>query len=613
MRHSKWNGKVLALSIAVSIAVTGITVPAKADTLSELKTAMEQAQTELNIAETEYQQAQEVYAQAKSASDAAKAKEALGSYGFFEEYGYTDAMNVLKDQASWVTTYTQIGGEKDATGLENFKATVAHLKKCNQLRQLEGKDPISKSPLSDLKVNMKMMAISEVQANWSTDHIAHIGNAGLPDYNYSVAENLAWAWGFASFDPFEGWYTEEKQIWNDAMANTSAYPELASCKSAYQVYQKYNSLYHNVGHYLNIVDATKNVTGYAISTYQRAYQITCEQSFSYSQDYITVSDFETKLNAYCQSIENAILAYDTAKTTLEQKQAVVESKETVFLAAKQAYVSAGGSITSPSPSTKPTTSPSAKPSTSTSAKPSTSTSIAPSTSPSNSASASPLPSTQISAGPSTGVIPSTLPSTSPSTMPSINPSSAVSVSPSGLPSIVPSAGTFPSTVPSGAPSTAPSINPSSEVSVSPSGLPSSVPSAGTSPSILPSGVPDINPSTAPIELPSLTPQSGEMKVDGMTYIVTIVTRKSIPNKKKVKKIVLNKNVNAIGPYAFKGCKKLKTLVIKSTKLTSKSVSKNAFKGLTKVTTIKVPKKKLKAYKKLLRKKGLSKTVKVKGI
>ena len=57
---------------------------------------------------------------------------------------------------------------------------------------------------------------------------------------------------------------------------------------------------------------------------------------------------------------------------------------------------------------------------------------------------------------------------------------------------------------------------------------------------------------------------------------------------------------------------MKTLIIKSTKLTSKNVAKNAFKGLAKATTIKVPKKKLKAYKTLFQKKGLSKSVKIKA-
>lgn len=80
---------------------------------------------------------------------------------------------------------------------------------------------------------------------------------------------------------------------------------------------------------------------------------------------------------------------------------------------------------------------------------------------------------------------------------------------------------------------------------------------------------------------------------------------------KVIKITVGKNVKKIGKNVFKGCTKLKTIIILSTKLTSKSVAKNAFKGVTKKTVIKVPKSKFSAYKKLFRKKGLSKKVKIK--
>ena len=54
-------------------------------------------------------------------------------------------------------------------------------------------------------------------------------------------------------------------------------------------------------------------------------------------------------------------------------------------------------------------------------------------------------------------------------------------------------------------------------------------------------------------------------------------------------------------------------MIKSTKLKASKVTKGAFKGVTKKTVIKVPKAKVKAYRKMFRKKGLNKKVKVKAI
>ena len=100
-------------------------------------------------------------------------------------------------------------------------------------------------------------------------------------------------------------------------------------------------------------------------------------------------------------------------------------------------------------------------------------------------------------------------------------------------------------------------------------------------------------------------------IDGITYAVTKVDTAAFKNNKKVTKIVIGKNVTSISKNAFKNCKKIKTIVIKTTKLTNKTLAKGAFKGITKKTVIKVPKKKLSAYKKLFRSKGLSKKVKVK--
>ena len=77
------------------------------------------------------------------------------------------------------------------------------------------------------------------------------------------------------------------------------------------------------------------------------------------------------------------------------------------------------------------------------------------------------------------------------------------------------------------------------------------------------------------------------------------------------KLTIPAKVTKIGKQAFSGCGKLRTIVIKSTKLTAKNIGSKAFAKVNKKATIKVPKKCLKAYKKLLRKKGLPASVKVK--
>ncbi len=121
--------------------------------------------------------------------------------------------------------------------------------------------------------------------------------------------------------------------------------------------------------------------------------------------------------------------------------------------------------------------------------------------------------------------------------------------------------------------------------------------------------------------------------ENVKYKVTEIGASAFKNNKKATSITVGKNVLKIGNNAFAGCKKvrkavlkstvlkqlegkvfynckkLKSIVIKSTKL--KKAGKNAFKGIYKKAVIKVPKKKYKAYTKLLKKKGQGKSVKIK--
>ena len=124
------------------------------------------------------------------------------------------------------------------------------------------------------------------------------------------------------------------------------------------------------------------------------------------------------------------------------------------------------------------------------------------------------------------------------------------------------------------------------------------------------------------------------KIDGVSYRVTSIADNAFKNNKKITKVVIGnnivsigknafakctklvsviigKNVIKIGKDAFAGCKKLKKIVIKTKKLTKKSVAKGAFRSVGKKVVVQVPKSEYKAYKKLLRAKGLSKKVKIK--
>lgn len=105
-------------------------------------------------------------------------------------------------------------------------------------------------------------------------------------------------------------------------------------------------------------------------------------------------------------------------------------------------------------------------------------------------------------------------------------------------------------------------------------------------------------------------------IDNVKYDVVAIGSGAFKNNGKIKKIVIPASVSKIGSKAFYGCKKLTSITIKTTKLTTKTVGSSAFtkagsKNYKKLT-VKVPKKQLKAYKKMLVKRGLNKKSKIKS-
>lgn len=97
-----------------------------------------------------------------------------------------------------------------------------------------------------------------------------------------------------------------------------------------------------------------------------------------------------------------------------------------------------------------------------------------------------------------------------------------------------------------------------------------------------------------------------IEVNGYVYKVTSIKAKALMGNKKIKKMTIGENVKNIGKKAFCGCKNLKSITIKTTKLTSSSVKSGAFKGLNTKAVVTVPKSKLAAYKRILKAKGLTK-------
>lgn len=100
--------------------------------------------------------------------------------------------------------------------------------------------------------------------------------------------------------------------------------------------------------------------------------------------------------------------------------------------------------------------------------------------------------------------------------------------------------------------------------------------------------------------------------DGTKAKVTSIAANAFKGNKKLTTVVIGKNIKKIGKKAFYNCKNLKKITINSTSLTKKSIGAKAFKNTSNKAVVKVVKKKLKTYKKILIAKGISKKAKMKA-
>ena len=248
--------------------------------------------------------AENQYNSVKSAYDAACAEYNRGSYGFFEYMGSDYCAGYL-DHAGG---YNEVGAPEDATNLDNMKLTFKFLRECNDLRAKEG--------LSELMITDSMMACAQAGLNYGRKEYRH-------SVYFGVGENLAWGYS----DPFDGWYTEEK-----ATYLTGSYT------------------YVQVGHYLNIIEPSYKVTGFACAYSSSG--LACGQTFLYdSSDEInyTVDEYESKFMNYYNMVTNEMNrlkpSLDAASSTLESAKNDRDAFENAYNEVKQQKESASLRIT----------------------------------------------------------------------------------------------------------------------------------------------------------------------------------------------------------------------------------------------------------------------------
>lgn len=197
---------------------------------------------------------------------------AQGVFGFYDYYGSKDALKVISTHAS----AADAANPHNALAWNNFKASMQYIRECNALR--------ARHNLPALQVSDAMMAIAQVQSNASARTLDH-------SRLYTVSENLAWGMKIgapmgtaAHNNPFDYWYTDEKQIYD----------------------RNPNAPFMEVAHYLNIIKPNMKVTGFACNSMRPNNRTLFCQVFSASSTdrMYTVQEYEDRIAAYEKAMES---------------------------------------------------------------------------------------------------------------------------------------------------------------------------------------------------------------------------------------------------------------------------------------------------------------------
>ncbi|MBW3091136.1 S-layer homology domain-containing protein [Bifidobacterium miconisargentati] len=186
-----------------------------------------------------------------------------------QQQDVSDALDLFSDAPDAILQKTELGNVQDATSLRNMIiASGSVLNRIQQLRQQDGGSSTSVSLTNTIQ--------AQLNANYSTYSRNHSGWFPFPG-----AENLAMGYD----DPTEGWYDEEKQIFDQAAA---ADPQVEECR--------YDTFCSNapsgVGHYQNMVYPEFDSVGLAVS---HLGWTTWVEDISPSDGTFTVSEYQRYL------------------------------------------------------------------------------------------------------------------------------------------------------------------------------------------------------------------------------------------------------------------------------------------------------------------------------
>ncbi len=224
--------------------------------VKDLNENIKTLQKDVSRLKSEVEQAQMIYDRAKARVEAHQndSKDLEdGAFSFFKylsNLGNKDAKQALSIlENSNLHDFVQRGNSLSATSYNNMLHALDLIDEGNLIRQAPTNN------LKPLKVSHSLMAVAMVNADWATHNIKH----SLQHFNaYYNGENAAWGLQ----DPYKGWYQDEKDYYDAAVANHEFDPsnyesflkwgELPSKDSKSHKKQKTN--HERVGHYITLVE-----------------------------------------------------------------------------------------------------------------------------------------------------------------------------------------------------------------------------------------------------------------------------------------------------------------------------------------------------------------------
>ena len=242
--------KLVCVLSAVTIGVSGFGVSSSV-TESNVYAA--------TISEAEYNSLVSKAKAMKPSYDKAVKKYNRGSIGFYDSLDSKNALKIVKKGLNIYKNNTTLKSKsylkavdkgdsvkaalKDSTSLKNMEKSIEYIKECNEIRKKLG--------LAEFKVSDELMAQAQTNVNYAAKESKHAKD-------FDTAENLSWGYS----DPFKGWYHDEHQWLNEAIA-AGTYPGIENM-DMYEINKTYPEFFAKIGHYFNVISKTYKYTGFAL-------------------------------------------------------------------------------------------------------------------------------------------------------------------------------------------------------------------------------------------------------------------------------------------------------------------------------------------------------------